>query len=69
VANLNVFSEGHRDFQIGPGYQNPAWQTTLYEPATLVRGPVTGRRELSRGESGEPARQKRQRARGLQRPQ
>jgi len=42
VANLNVFSEGHRDFQIGPGYQNPAWQTTLYEPAILVRGPVAG---------------------------
>lgn len=42
VANLNAFSEGHRDFGIGPGYQNPQWQTTLYEPLVQVRGPATG---------------------------
>ena len=36
VANMNVFSEGHRDFKIGPGYQHPEWQTTLYEPSLSI---------------------------------
>jgi hypothetical protein len=31
-VSLNAFSEGHRDFKIGPGYDKKDWQTTLYEP-------------------------------------
>ncbi len=42
VASMNVFSEGHRDFGVGPGYQNPDWQTTLYEVQALIRGPFAG---------------------------
>lgn len=36
VANMCAFSEGHRDFKLGPGYAHPEWQTTLYEPALQV---------------------------------
>ena len=36
IANLNVFSEGHRDFHVGPGYAHPEWQTVLYEPSLQV---------------------------------
>ena len=32
-VSLNAFSEGHRDFKIGPGYEKKDWQTTIYEPA------------------------------------
>ena len=42
VASMNVFSEGHRDFKIGPGYQHPEWQTTLYEPSLSIMSSVTG---------------------------
>lgn len=42
VANMNVFSEGHRDFKIGPGYQHPEWQTTLYEPNLALMSTVSG---------------------------
>jgi len=31
-VSLNCFSEGHRDFKVGPGYSKPQWQTVLYEP-------------------------------------
>ncbi len=31
-VSMNAFSEGHRDFKVGPGYGKPEWQTTLYEP-------------------------------------
>ena len=31
-VSLNAFSEGHRDFKIGPGYEKKDWQTILYEP-------------------------------------
>ena len=31
-VSLNAFSEGHRDFKIGPGYEKKEWQTILYEP-------------------------------------
>jgi len=38
LVNLNVFSEGHREFPgQGPGDANPQWQTILYEPETRVR--------------------------------
>lgn len=42
VVNMNVFSEGHRDFKIGPGYQHPEWQTTLYEPNLSLMSTVSG---------------------------
>lgn len=31
-VSLNAFSEGHRDFKVGPGYERRDWQTILYEP-------------------------------------
>ena len=40
IVNMNVFSEGHREFKKGPGYDNPQWQTVLYEPGTKVRRDV-----------------------------
>lgn len=44
VVNLNVFSEGHRDFHLGPGYAHPDWQTVLYEPALQIStGGANGR--------------------------
>jgi uncharacterized lipoprotein YddW (UPF0748 family) len=36
IVSLNAFSEGHREFQKGPGYEHPDWQTVLYEPQTRV---------------------------------
>jgi uncharacterized lipoprotein YddW (UPF0748 family) len=47
-ASLNAFSEGHRLFNVGPGYQKEALQTVLYEPKYVVRNtagqtfPVSG---------------------------
>lgn len=37
IANMNTFSEGHRDFQMGPGYNHPEWQTVLYEAEMSIR--------------------------------
>jgi len=42
VASMNVFSEGHRDFKLGPGYQHPQWQTTLYEPSLSIMSNAPG---------------------------
>lgn len=42
IVNLNVFSEGHRDFQIGPGYTRPEWQTVLYEEQARLRAGAVG---------------------------
>lgn len=43
VVNMCVFSEGHRDFRLGPGYAHPEWQTTLYESTLqVVAGTTTG---------------------------
>ena len=36
-VSLNAFSEGHRDFKVGPGYGRPEEQTVLYEPQPLVQ--------------------------------
>jgi uncharacterized lipoprotein YddW (UPF0748 family) len=36
-ASLNAFSEGHRLFNVGPGYDKPDQQTVLYEPKPIVR--------------------------------
>ena len=37
LISLNAFSEGHRDFKMGLGYEHPEWQTVLYEPKPFVR--------------------------------
>ena len=42
IVNMNVFSEGHREFKKGPGYDNPSWQTILYEPGLHLRRDVVG---------------------------
>ena len=36
-ASLNAFSEGHRLFNVGPGYARPTLQTVLYEPKPILR--------------------------------
>ena len=42
IVSMNVFAEGHREFKKGPGYDNPAWQTILYEPGLHIRRDVIG---------------------------
>jgi uncharacterized lipoprotein YddW (UPF0748 family) len=42
IINLNAFSEGHREFMRGPGFDNPQWQTILYEPDLRVRRDIVG---------------------------
>jgi hypothetical protein len=42
-VSLNAFSEGHRDFERGPGYDRPEWQTVLYEIEGNVRSSNYGR--------------------------
>lgn len=37
LVSLNAFSEGHRLFNVGPGYAKPTLQTVLYEPKPIVR--------------------------------
>lgn len=36
-VSLNAFSEGHRMFLLGPGYDMPLYQTVLYEFSPVVR--------------------------------
>jgi len=36
-ASLNAFSEGHRMFLVGPGYNRMEQQTVLYEPKPVIR--------------------------------
>lgn len=36
-VSLNAFSEGHRNFKVGPGYAIPEQQTTLYEVKNVIR--------------------------------
>ena len=36
-ASLNAFSEGHRMFNVGPGYARPTEQTVLYESHPVLR--------------------------------
>ncbi len=51
-ADVNLLSEGHKYFQVGPAYQHPSWQSITY---SMERGLVTpsGRRLAIRAE-GEP---------------
>ncbi len=56
-ASINVLSEGHKYFSVGPAYQHPDWQSIVY---TLDRGltaPRTGSRMSIRvpGEPSDPA--------------
>ena len=37
LASLNAFSEGHRLFGVGPGYNKPTLQTVLYEGKPILR--------------------------------
>lgn len=37
LVSLNAFSEGHRDFVVGPGYDKPEQQSILYEAQPIVR--------------------------------
>ena len=36
-AAINVFSEGHREWGRGPGYEHPDWQATMHEAIREVR--------------------------------
>ncbi len=37
LCSLNAFSEGHRLFNVGPGYNRPTQQTVLYEAKPILR--------------------------------
>jgi hypothetical protein len=39
-VSMNAFSEGHRDFKVGPGYAHVDWQTVIYEPKFNVASPL-----------------------------
>ena len=39
-ANLAVFSEGHKSYSRGAGYDNPSLQTVLYKTVRSLRAPV-----------------------------
>lgn len=41
-ASLNAFSEGHRLFNVGPGYEKTEQQTVLYEPKPIVKSNLDG---------------------------
>src|SRR5262249_6608333 len=30
-ASINVFSEGHKTFHVGPAYRRPQWQSVIYD--------------------------------------
>ncbi len=36
-ASLNAFSEGHKLFQVGPGFEKREWQTIVYEPKPFLQ--------------------------------
>ncbi|WP_257347436.1 alpha amylase family protein [Pseudalkalibacillus decolorationis] len=36
-ANVNVFSEGNTDYQDGPAYENPEWQSTFYQASRVAK--------------------------------
>jgi len=37
VANMSTFGEGHKYFNLGPGYTNPSWQTVMYTATRTVK--------------------------------
>lgn len=40
IANMSTFGEGHKYFDKGPAYDNPSWQTILYEASRTVKAPL-----------------------------
>jgi uncharacterized lipoprotein YddW (UPF0748 family) len=45
-AAINVFSEGHKHFKVGPAYSRPAWQAMVYETERTLIAPDGDRRAL-----------------------
>lgn len=37
LVSLNAFSEGHSMFKVGPGYDQPLWQTVIYDPIQVIK--------------------------------
>lgn len=37
LVSLNAFSEGHALFKVGPGYEQPLWQTVIYDPIQIIK--------------------------------
>src|SRR5437763_15017011 len=46
-ATLDVFSEGHKLFHVGPGYQHPQWQAVVYDVRRELITPGGARLVLS----------------------
>lgn len=47
IANMNVFCEGHRWLNKGPGFAHPEWQATLLEPEPVLANTVEQKRLLA----------------------
>src|SRR5712692_3394950 len=45
-AAINVFSEGHKLFHLGPGYEHPQWQATVYDVRRELIAPNGARRTI-----------------------
>jgi Domain of unknown function/Glycosyl hydrolase-like 10 len=46
IASLNAFSEGHRLFKVGPGYEHPERQSIIYEPIPYLESPLGERTRI-----------------------
>jgi uncharacterized lipoprotein YddW (UPF0748 family) len=53
-ACVNILSEGHKYFQVGPAYEHPEWQSIVYTVDRGLVAPLTGGR-LSVRVPGEPS--------------
>ncbi|MCS7272567.1 MAG: family 10 glycosylhydrolase [Fimbriimonadales bacterium] len=54
-ANINVLSEGHKLFGVGPAYENPDWQMVAYSRRRMLVLPDGSRYDLSRFDAPPPA--------------
>jgi len=56
-ASINVLSEGHKYFSVGPAYEHPEWQSIVYTVDRGLISPQTGQRMSVRvpGEPSDPA--------------
>ncbi len=56
-ASINVLSEGHKYFSVGPAYEHPEWQSIVYTVDRGLTAPLTGGRMSVRvpGEPSDPA--------------
>jgi len=45
-AAINVFSEGHKHFKVGPAYTRPGWQAVVYETERTVVAPDGARHAI-----------------------